>query len=120
MRRIKKIFAAIKSRRFIKIAWFIAILSLTLFTWRKVHSYFLFKNTDEQNSEVKISKENSIKEFASLLKLDNEDNFFTPGLPTITNTLYVNTKNKTLLFQSKPNEKPVVIEYESINELIKK
>jgi len=100
--------------------WFFVLFTLTVITAWKVYSFFSFENAIKQTSSTKISKENSIKELASILKLEKDDNLFTVGLPPINNTLYVNPQNKTLLFQSKPSEKQVTFEYESINGLIKK
>jgi hypothetical protein len=120
MKKIRKLFRAIKSKLSMRMIWFFVLFNLTAFTAWKVYSFFSFEDVIEQTSSVKISKENSIKELAVVLKLEKDDNLFTVGLPSINNVLYVNTKNKTLLFQTKPNEKQIAIAYESTNGLIKK
>jgi hypothetical protein len=120
MKKIKELFRSIKSKLSVRIIWFFVLFNLTAFTVWKVYSFFSFENTTEQTTVTSISKDNSIKELAATLKLKSDDNLFTVGLPPINNALYVNTKNKTLLFQTQASEKQVVIEYESTNGLIKK
>ena len=115
--RIRKTYRAIKSKLSKRMIWFFVLCNLTAFTAWKVYSFFSFENTVEQTSSAKISKEHSLKELAAILKLETDDNLFTVGLPPINNALYVNTKNKTLLFQS---DKQIAIEYESTSSLIKK
>lgn len=120
MKKFRKVYQATKSKLSIRWILFFVLFILTVSTVWQVNSFFSFKEIIEQTTVSNISKENSLKELAAFLNLNNEDNIFTDGLLQINNALFVNTKNKTLIFQPKTNEKQIIIEYESVNSLIKK
>lgn len=117
-RKTRKLFKWIRAHWSNRIAVFIVLLTLSLFSAWRIYSLFSPESAVLQNQYKVIPNDGVLQELAGFMNVSPQQ-LYAPGLPPIDNALYVNTRAKALLFQPVAGSKYVTIPYEGANPLVK-